>query len=98
MPAEQKLTPVEQDKIDIDPNFDFREIGAMDYDDIPANVMGMFKWCGVYSQLQKGFFMIRLVLPGGLMTTRQFSRALDLAATYAQGQLCTTTRQTKKRR
>ena len=94
MPAKLELTPVERDKVEIDPNFDFREIGAMDWDDIPANVMAMFKWCGVYSQLQKGFFMIRLVLPGGLMTTRQFARALELAQTYAQGQLCITTRQT----
>lgn len=94
MPAKPELTPVERDKVEIDPNFDFREIGAMDWDDIPANVMAMFKWCGVYSQLQKGFFMIRLVLPGGLMTTRQFARALELAETYAQGQLCITTRQT----
>lgn len=94
MPAKPELTPVERDKVEIDPNFDFREIGAMDWDDIPANVMAMFKWCGVYSQLQKGFFMIRLVLPGGLMTTKQFSRALELAESYGQGQLCITTRQT----
>lgn len=94
MPAEPKLTPVERDKLDIDPNFDFRELAKKDWDDIPNNVKAMFKWCGVYTQLQKGFFMIRLVTPGGLMTTDQLGRALDLAEQYAQGELCITTRQT----
>jgi sulfite reductase beta subunit-like hemoprotein len=94
MPAEETLTQVERDKLDIDPNFDFRALAVQDYDDIPANVMAMFKWCGVYTQLQKGFFMIRLVTPGGIMTTRQFARAVDLAEQYAQGELCITTRQT----
>ncbi|MDP6490910.1 MAG: nitrite/sulfite reductase [Kiritimatiellia bacterium] len=94
MPAAEELTAVEQDKLDIDPNFDFRDYTSVDFDDIPLNVMAMFKWAGVYSQLQKGFFMIRLVCPGGLMTTEQFSRALELADQYAQGELCITTRQT----
>lgn len=94
MVAKQELTAVEKDKIEIDPDFDFRELAKQDYDSIPANVMGMFKWCGVYSQLQKGFFMIRLVTPGGLMTTEQFARAIELADQYAQGELCITTRQT----
>jgi sulfite reductase beta subunit-like hemoprotein len=38
--------------------------------------------------------MIRVVTPGGRMTTSQFKRAVDLAATYAQNELCITTRQT----
>jgi len=94
MLAKQELTAIEKDKIEISPDFDFRELAKLDYDSIPANVMGMFKWCGVYSQLQKGFFMIRLVTPGGLMTTKQFARAIALADQYAQGELCITTRQT----
>ena len=94
MPAEEELTAVERDKIEIDPDFDFHALALKNFDDIPANVMAMFKWCGVYSQLQKGFFMIRLVTPGGLLTTRQLTRAVDLADQYAQGELCITTRQT----
>ncbi|NQU41715.1 nitrite/sulfite reductase [bacterium] len=94
MPAKPELTAVERDKLEIDPDFDFREIAKKQYDDIPPNVMAMFKWCGVYTQLQKGFFMIRLVTPGGLITTKQFSRAVDLAEEFAQGELCITTRQT----
>ncbi|MBL7077164.1 MAG: nitrite/sulfite reductase [Kiritimatiellae bacterium] len=94
MPAREELTAVERDKIEIDPNFDFRDYVGVEFDDVPANVMAMFKWAGVYSQLQKGFFMIRLVTPGGLMTTEQFVRALELADEYGQGELCITTRQT----
>ncbi len=94
MPAQEELTAIERDKVEIDPNFDFRDYVSVDCDDIAPNVMAMFKWAGVYSQLQKGFFMIRLVTPGGLMTTEQFSRALELADEYAQGELCITTRQT----
>jgi sulfite reductase beta subunit-like hemoprotein len=94
MPAKEELTAVERDKIKIDPDFDFRDYVGVDFDDIPPNVMAMFKWAGVYSQLQKGFFMIRLVTPGGLMNTEQFIRALELADEYAQGELCITTRQT----
>ena len=94
MPAKEQLTAVERDKVEIDPNFDFRDYVSVDFDDIPPNVMAMFKWAGVYSQLQKGFFMIRLVTPGGLMSTKQFTRALELADDYAQGELCITTRQT----
>ena len=94
MPAEPQLTAVERDKRDIDPNFDFRELAKKEFDEIPSNVMAMFKWCGVYTQLQKGFFMIRLVTPGGLISSRQLGRALELAEKYAQGELCITTRQT----
>ncbi len=94
MPAKPQLTAVEQDKININPNFDFRELAKKSFHEIPDNVKAMFKWCGVYTQLQEGFFMIRVVTPGGLMTTEQFSRAVELAETYGQGELCITTRQT----
>ncbi len=88
------LTPIEQDKVDIDPNFDFKKFSKMAYDDIPANVMSMFKWSGIYSQRQKGYFMVRLVLPGGRITTKQLMRALELARSYARGTMSITTRQT----
>lgn len=94
MLAQQELTQVERDKLAIDPDFDFREIARRRFEDITPNELAMFKWSGVYHQLQPSFFMIRLVTPGGLMTTRQFNRAIDLAAEFAQGELCITTRQT----
>jgi sulfite reductase beta subunit-like hemoprotein len=94
MKAQPDLTQVEKDKLEIDPNFDFREIAKRPFEDLSPNEIAMFKWAGVYHQLQPSFFMIRVVTPGGRMTTKQFNRAVDLAAEYAQDELCITTRQT----
>ena len=94
MKAQPGLTQVEKDKLEINPDFDFREIATRPFEDITPNELAMFKWCGVYHQLQPSFFMIRVVTPGGRMTTTQFNRAVDLAEEYAQDELCITTRQT----
>lgn len=94
MTAQPELTQVERDKLEINPDFDFREIATRPSEQITPNELSMFKWSGVYHQLQPSFFMIRVVTPGGLMTTKQFNRAVDLAEVYAQGELCITTRQT----
>lgn len=94
MKAQPELTQVERDKLEINPDFDFREIAKRPFEDITPNELAMFKWSGVYHQLQPSFFMIRVVTPGGLMTTEQFNKAIELAEKYAQGELCITTRQT----
>ncbi len=94
MPAQPTPTQVEKDKVEIGPDFDFREVARRPWESFTPNELAMFKWTGTYQQLQPHFFMIRMVTPGGLMTTRQFRRAVDLAEQYAQGQLCITTRQT----
>ncbi len=94
MKAQPGLTQVEKDKLEIDPDFDFREIATRPFEEITPNELAMFKWSGVYHQLQPSFFMIRVVTPGGRMTTTQFDRAVELADQYAQGELCITTRQT----
>ena len=94
MPAKPELTQIEKDKLTIDPDFDFRDIAQRPFDDITTNEIGMFKWSGVYHQLQKGFFMIRLRLPGGIMTADQLDRASELADKFGQSFLCITTRQT----
>lgn len=94
MPAEPHLSAVERDKLEIDPDFDFREIARRPFESLTPGEISMFKWSGVYHQLQPTFFMIRLVTPGGLMTSAQLRRAADLARDYAQGELCITTRQT----
>ncbi len=94
MKAQPDLSQVEKDKLEINPDFDFREIAKRPFEDITPNELAMFKWSGVYHQLQPSFFMIRVVTPGGRMTTRQFNRAVDLAEEYAQNELCITTRQT----
>ncbi len=94
MIAQPELTQVERDKLEINPDFDFRKIAETLFDQISPNELAMFKWSGVYHQLQPSFFMVRVATPGGLMTTKQFNRAVDLAEVYAQDELCITTRQT----
>ncbi len=94
MKAQPGLTQVEKDKLEINPDFDFREIAQRPFEDITPNELAMFKWSGVYHQLQPSFFMIRVVTPGGRMTTQQFNRAIDLGEKYAQDEICITTRQT----
>lgn len=95
MPAKPELTPFERDKLTINPDFDFkRDIAARPFEDLTTNEIGMFKWSGIYHQLQKGFFMLRLRIPGGEVTADQMDRIAEVAATYGQGQLDITTRMT----
>ncbi len=95
MPAKPDLIPVERDKLTINPDFDFKhDIAARPFEDLRTNEIGMFKWSGIYHQLQKGFFMMRLRIPGGLVTAEQMDVIADVAGTYAQDQLCITTRMT----
>lgn len=95
MPAKPDLTPIERDKLTIDPDFDFKnDIAARPFEDLRTNEIGMFKWTGIYHQLQKGFFMMRLRIPGGLVDATQLDRIADVAAKYAQDQICITTRMT----
>jgi len=86
-------TPGERDKREIKPDFDFRKLIGIPLDQIPPAEMSRFKWSGIYPQSQPGFFMVRLVLPGGRMNRTQFARAVDLAESYARGSLQITTRQ-----
>ncbi len=94
MVAKKELTPIEKDKLTINPNFDFREIGERAFTDISTNEIGMFKWSGIYHQLQKGYFMMRIRIPGGLLTASQLHQLGDIAKQYAQNEMCITTRQT----
>ena len=95
MKAKTELTAVERDKLAINPDFDFKnDIAAQSLESIPPNVLAMFKWTGIYQQLQRGFFMMRLRLPGGQLTADQLDRIANIGDQYAQGELCLTTRQT----
>lgn len=95
MPASPELTQVERDKLTINPDFDFKnDIAERDLSKISPNELAMFKWSGIYQQLQPGFFMMRLRIPGGLVTADQMDVIADVADDYAQGQMCITTRMT----
>ncbi len=93
MPAQPELTQAERDKAEIRPDIDFRDVASRPFDALSKNEIGMFKWSGVYHQLQAGFFMVRLRVPGGLLTSAQLRRAGELASEHAQNELCITTRQ-----
>ena len=95
MKAHTELTAVERDKLAIHPDFDFKnDIAARPLAAITPNELAMFKWSGIYQQLQRGFFMLRLRIPGGRLTADQLDRIAALGDHYAQGELCLTTRQT----
>lgn len=95
MPASPQLTQVERDKLTINPDFDFKnDIANRALTDISSNELAMFKWSGIYQQLQPGFFMMRLRIPGGLITADQLDAIAEVADTYAQGEICITTRMT----
>ncbi len=95
MSAKPELTQVERDKLTINPDFDFKnDIAQRSLDDIPPNELAMFKWSGIYQQLQRGFFMMRLRIPGGLVNADQLDKIADIADAFAQGQICITTRMT----
>ncbi len=93
MLEKEKLTQQELDKLEIDPNIDFREIAKRPFEQISKNEIGMFKWSGVYHQLQTGYFMLRLRIPGGIFNSIQLRKAAELSKQYGQNQLCITTRQ-----
>ncbi|OQW96194.1 MAG: hypothetical protein BWK77_05945 [Verrucomicrobia bacterium A1] len=79
MPAQPEPTQVERDKLTIDPDFDFKnDIACRDLADTTPNEMAMFKWTGIYPQLQKGSFMMRIRIPGGLLTADQLGRIADI--------------------
>jgi len=94
MIAKIKPTQLEKNKLEIDPNFDFRDIASRPFHDISTNEIGMFKWSGIYHQLQNGYFMMRVRIPGGLLTAEQLHQLGELAEQYGQDELCITTRQT----
>jgi sulfite reductase beta subunit-like hemoprotein len=94
MPVKPGLTQVERDKIEIGPDINFDEIARRPLAEISKNEVAMFKWTGIYAQLQPGFFMMRVRIPGGLLSADQWDAIADIAERYGQGQLCLTTRQT----
>ncbi|MFA7172832.1 MAG: nitrite/sulfite reductase [Kiritimatiellia bacterium] len=93
MQDKEELTQAEKDKLKYGFDFDFKAIAERPLEDIPPGELVMYKWSGVYQQLQKGFFMLRLRIPGGLLKSTQLRTAGTLAEKHANSQLCVTTRQ-----
>ncbi len=51
------------------------------------------KWYGIYNTRQPGYFMARVVLPAGILTTSQVRALSAIAERYGMGRISITTRQ-----
>ena len=97
--SEQKLSKVELEKLEKDGldvlNDIYRYAEGGDIDAVTPDDLNRFKWYGLYHDRPKdGFFMLRVRLPGGILSAEQTEAVADLAATVAPGRLELTTRQT----
>ncbi|WP_152395485.1 nitrite/sulfite reductase [Paenibacillus guangzhouensis] len=64
------------------------------YDSITPEDMDRFKWAGVYQQKPKnGFFMMRIRINGGILTTGQARAIAEIGQLYGRGLIDVTTRQ-----
>lgn len=72
---------------------------VIDYDEIAKKgVMSkeeglISKWYGIYGSRQPGNFMIRITVPGGVLSSSQVRRIAATSRSYGQGILSITTRQ-----
>ncbi|ABX04389.1 MAG TPA: ferredoxin--nitrite reductase [Herpetosiphon sp.] len=94
-----KLNPVELQKLEKDGlavlEDIYRYAQSGDINEVTESDMNRFKWYGLYHDKPKdGFFMLRVRLPGGIMTADQADAIVHLAETVAPGRVEITTRQT----
>jgi len=63
-------------------------------DAIPEDDMNRLKWCGLYEQRPKeGYFMMRVRVPSGIMTSEQARALAGVAKDYGRNLMDITTRQ-----
>jgi ferredoxin-nitrite reductase len=62
---------------------------------VNQELVPLFKWYGIYAQKPKeaGYFMLRIKIPGGILTTEQAKTLNELAERFAKGVMDITTRQ-----
>ncbi|SFI61846.1 nitrite/sulfite reductase [Thermoflavimicrobium dichotomicum] len=65
------------------------------FESIPEEKFALFKWAGVYQQRPKsdGYFMLRVRIPSGILTSKQVRVIAQLAQEYGRGLIDVTTRQ-----
>jgi ferredoxin-nitrite reductase len=65
------------------------------FESIPEEKFSLFKWAGVYQQRPKkdGYFMLRIRIPTGILTSGQARVIAELAQEYGRGLIDITTRQ-----
>ncbi|MFC5700767.1 nitrite/sulfite reductase [Cohnella faecalis] len=84
---------IEKDGLDI--IRDIREIYSKEgFASIPAEDFNLFKWAGVYQQKpNNGHFMMRVRIPGGILTSNQTRELAALGRDYGRELIDVTTRQ-----
>lgn len=95
----EKLNSVEQLKLQqdgLDIIEEIREVFAKQgFDSIPEEKFNLIKWAGVYQQRPKedGYFMMRIRIPTGILTSRQARVIAELSQQFGRGLIDVTTRQ-----
>lgn len=86
---------IKKEKDGLDVYQDILRYAKTGFDSIDPDDKVRFKWYGVYQQRPKdGYFMMRIKVPGGRLTTAQLRTIADLTHDYARGIGDITTRQT----
>lgn len=91
--------PYEQVKLakdGLDVIHDIYRYAKLGFGAVPPDDLKLFKWYGFYTQRpeSEGYFMLRLKVPGGQLTSAQVRVIGGIAKDYARGFLDVTTRQT----
>ena len=70
------------------------EASKIGFSAVDQELVPLFKWYGIYAQKPKedGFFMMRIKVPGGQLTSKQIYKLSDLGKRYARGVIDITTR------
>jgi ferredoxin-nitrite reductase len=88
-----ELLKLEKDGLDVIRTI-IEEYAHKGYDAITEDDMNRFKWAGVYEQKPKnGHFMMRIRIPGGIMTSAQARTLAGISKDYGRGLVDVTTRQ-----
>ncbi|MBR8661657.1 ferredoxin-nitrite reductase [Brevibacillus aydinogluensis] len=88
-----ELTKLEKDGLDVIETI-INTYSKQGYDSIEASDFDRFKWAGVYQQRPKeGYFMMRVRIPGGILTSEQARVLAGIARDYGRDLVDVTTRQ-----
>ncbi|MBA4492779.1 nitrite/sulfite reductase [Paenactinomyces guangxiensis] len=89
-----ELQKLEQDGLDIIDEI-VNVYAVNGFESIPEEKFSLFKWAGVYQQKPKkdGYFMMRIRIPGGVLTSEQARVLAQLGQEYGRGLIDVTTRQ-----
>jgi ferredoxin-nitrite reductase len=89
-----ELLKLEQDGLDIIDEI-IHIYSKNGFESIPEEKFALFKWAGVYQQRPKkdGYFMLRIRIPSGILSSEQARVIADLSQKYGRGLIDITTRQ-----